>query len=61
MLKLNESNTNYVCASGDSLGCIQGPVCDIISEPWVARKTLGEKRIMAAVGGAVLHYTANTQ
>lgn len=45
-------------ASGDSLGHVQGPVGDIISEPRVAGKTLGEERIMAAVGSTVLHYPA---
>lgn len=48
-------------ASADSLGHVQGPVGDIIGEPGVAGKTLGEERIVAAVGGAVLHQPAGTE
>lgn len=42
--------------SADSLGRVQGPVCDVVGEPGVAGTTAGEERVMAAVGGAVLHY-----
>lgn len=42
----------------DSLRHVQGPVCCIVSEPWVAGKTLGEKRVVTAIGGAVLHQSA---
>lgn len=41
--------------SADSLGRVQGPVGDVIGEPGVAGTTAGEERVMAAVGGAVLH------
>lgn len=51
-------NISYALASADPLGHVQGPVGDIISEPRVAGKTLGEERIVAAVGGTVLHYPA---
>lgn len=44
--------------SADSLGCVQGPVCDVISEPGVAGATAREEGVMAAVGGAVLHHPA---
>lgn len=47
--------------SADSLGCIQGPVCDVVSEPGVARATAGQEGVVAAVGGAVLHYSAEEQ
>lgn len=57
-LNLYRFNISHVLASADSLGHVQGPVGDIISEPRVAGKTLGEERIMAAVGGTVLHYPA---
>lgn len=39
----------------DALGHVQSPVCDIISEPGVAGKTLGEERVVALVGGTVFH------
>lgn len=39
----------------DSLGHAQGPVRDVVGEPGVAGKTLGEEGVVAAVGGAVLH------
>lgn len=42
--------------STDSLGRVQSPVCDIVREPGVAGTTAGEERVVAAVGGAVLHY-----
>lgn len=47
---------NHAGKSADSLGCVQGPVCDVISEPGVAGETAGQERVVAAVGGAVLHY-----
>ncbi len=51
---------NYTSSSAVLLGHVKGPVCDIISEPGVAGKTLGEERIMAVVGGAILHQPAET-
>lgn len=45
----------------DSLGHVQSPVCDVISEPGVAGKTLGEERVMADIGGTVLHQSARTE
>lgn len=47
--------------SADSLGCVQGPVCDVVSEPGVARATAGQEGVVAAVGGAVLHHPAEEQ
>lgn len=39
-----------------SLGHVEGPVCDVISQPGVAGETAGQEGVVAAVGGAVLHY-----
>lgn len=59
-LNLNniEYNTNCVSSLADSLGHVQSPVCDIISEPGVAGKTLGQERVVAPVGGTVFHQSA---
>lgn len=53
-------DTNDGSSSADSLGHVQGPVCDIVSEPGVAGKTLGEERVVVVVGGTVLHQSART-
>ena len=42
----------------DSLGHVQGPVRGVISEPGVAGKTLGEKRVVTTKGGTVFHQSA---
>lgn len=41
--------------SAGSLGHVEGPVCDVISQPGVAGETAGQEGVVAAVGGAVLH------
>lgn len=59
-LNLNEHSTDYVSSSEDALGHVQGPVCDVISEPRVTGKTLGEERVVAVIGGAVFDQSAKT-
>ena len=53
-------NRNYESPTGNALGHVQFPVCDVIGEPGVAGKTLGEERVMAVVGGTIFHQSAGT-
>lgn len=59
-MNLSEYNINDASSSTDSLGHVQGPVCDIVSLPGVAGKTLGEERVVVVIGGTVLHQSART-
>lgn len=52
---------HWLASSADSLGHVQGPVRDVVGDPGVAGETLGEERVVAFIGGAVLHQPARNR